>query len=173
MTPTTRKRILFSVGVALIVLGVAVAIVVRDVRRAGQAVSGLLTTALLGAAAQAQEDAELPRVCDVVVDRELDGSLRVWGKALPEPVRLSSNSELRGFLRSLPGRGTAMARVKESPVKPGHVWLGAPRSAAGRAALVELTTLLVDEGFTIPRVPGPKLLPLRPRDPAPPIRPGA
>jgi hypothetical protein len=159
VTATTRKQFLLSCGIAASVMVVLCAVWARDMRRVSQGLGRFVSLAALGVASQAQEDFELPRACEVVVEQELDGGISVSGRALPHQVVLDSRDELRRLLRSLPRRGAAIARVKE-PAKPREIRLGPPGSPAARQAQAEVTQLLIEEGFAIARVPGPKLLPL-------------
>jgi hypothetical protein len=101
----------------------------------------------------------LARACDIVLEQGEDGRLSVSGRALPQTVTVRTRDEVRSLLRALPQRGSAIARVKE-PTKPREIHVGPPRSPAARQAQGELTQLLVEEGFTIARAPGPKLLPV-------------
>lgn len=100
--------------------------------------------------------AEVLAAADVVVTQQLDGRLKVTGRAVKDgPVTASSLAELGPVLRRYPGPGLGIALVAE----PSSNLMG-PVSAENDRRRGEIEAVLADAGFKPPvatstRLPAP------------------
>jgi len=162
MNARTKQRFLVaSVSAAVVLAIVAGAATWQRLRARARMPNRAVDAAVLTAGVVVQEFSQVEGACDVVVDRDPSGSLRVSGRALRVPVRIASVGELKDLLRTLPTPGTGLVRVSyENTDGIRGLFSSPPPDVA--AAESQLNKLLNDAGFHPPRSSLKGFLPLKP-----------